>query len=367
MTRRELNLAIFQGTAQQVLWQPRLETWIPYHRNHGTLPAHLRGLDDLQIYDALGCSCRYAAHAGIKGLPDPEVSHSERHEGKYLFQTTTTPAGSLTWVYQEVWEDGKVVNSRIHEFPVKTVEDLRVLTDLIEREHYAPDFAAAAAADARVGIREEPNIFTSSSGFTDLIKFYSGLLDANYLLYDYPAAVETYLDACDRRDDRLFDAALQLPHKIYNLGDHPTNDFTPPPILKRYLLPRWQRLSARIGAAGRFVHSHWDGPSRLILPFLQDSGLHGVEALTPEPMADMTLEQIKTAVGDKMVCLDLIPAIFFLEQYSLPFVLDFTKRVIDMFAPRLILGVSDELPPFGQIEKIEAISQLLRDTCGLAE
>ena len=60
-TRRELNLAIFEGTADGVLWQPRLETWIGHHMAKGTLPERYRHLDSLGIYDALRCSVRYAA------------------------------------------------------------------------------------------------------------------------------------------------------------------------------------------------------------------------------------------------------------------------------------------------------------------
>jgi len=104
-----------------------------------------------------------------------------------------------------------------------------------------------------------------------------------------------------------------------------------------------------------------------MLPYLRETGLHGVEALTPEPMGDMTLEEIKEAVGEEMVCLDLLPAIHFLPQYSTQEVLDFAKRVIDMFAPRLILGVSDEISQVGEIEKIEAVSELVDDICGLAD
>jgi hypothetical protein len=33
--------------------------------------------------------------------------------------------------------------------------------------------------------------------------------------------------------------------------------------------------------------------------------------------------------------------------------------VIDLFAPRLILGISDEISQVGQIEKVEAISKLV--------
>jgi hypothetical protein len=100
------------------------------------------------------------------------------------------------------------------------------------------------------------------------------------------------------------------------------------------------------------VHSHWDGNSAQILPYLRESGLDAIESLTPEPMCDMTLEDIKGAVGDTMVCLDLIPAIFFLSHHDTGEVLEFTRRVIDMFAPRLILGISDEISQIGQIEKV---------------
>jgi uroporphyrinogen-III decarboxylase len=192
------------------------------------------------------------------------------------------------------------------------------------------------------------------------------LLDTYYLLHDHRAAVEEYLRTCDERDDRRLDAALQLPCRIFNLGDHATNEFTPPPILKKYLMPRWQKIGDRMKANNRFVHTHWDGHSRLMLPYLKETRLQGVEALTPKPMGDMTLEEIREAVGD-MVVLDLIPAILFLPEYSVQEVVDFAKRVIDMFAPRLILGISDEISPRGQIEKVVAVSELVDKLCGLAD
>jgi len=216
-----------------------------------------------------------------------------------------------------------------------------------------------------MGHRGEPTMFLSSSGFTELIKNWCGLENAYYLLYDHRAEVEEYLEACDRRDDRLIDAALQLPCRVYNLGDHATNEFTPPPILERYLMPRWQRISDRLHAADRFVHSHWDGNSKTMLPYLKDTRLDAVESLTPFPQCDMTLEEIQEATGD-MVVLDLIPAIFFMPSYPLQDLLDFTRRVIDMFAPRLILGISDEISEVGEIERVEAITELVDEVCGLA-
>ena len=271
MTERELNLAIFEGTAEGVLWQPRLEEWIGYHRKHKTLPERFQDLDDLDIYDRLGYSVRYAASVGLKQYDEPsDVEYlEERIDETHRVSIIRIPEGELRTIYQEIYKDGILENSRIVEFPVKTVDDLRLLTSLINRQHYRAD-------------------------------------------------IEEFTRAANKVGDRL----------------------------KR---------------EKRFVDTHWDGHSRLILPFLQETGLSGVEALTPEPMGDMTLKEIKEAVKENIVVSDLIPVILFLQSYSVKEVVEYARRVIDMFAPRLILGISDELSAVGQIEKVEAISELVNE------
>jgi len=368
VTRKELNLAIFEGAADKVLWQPRLETWIGHHVSRGTMPERFRGMSSLEIYDALGCSVRYAASAGIEQyeVRDDLVRIHEQHPD-HSVEVVRTPVGEVRTVFQEIWEEGRLVNRRIVDFPVKTVPDLRVVTDLVNRQQFRANPEAFRQAAQAVGHRAEPTVFLSSAGFTELIKNWCGLPGTVYLLYDHRAEVETYLEACDRRDDRLIDEALRLPCRIFNLGDHAINEFTPPPILTQYMVPRWQRIAERLHAEGRFVHTHWDGNSRLMLPYLRETELDGVEALTPAPMCDMTLEEIKAAVGDRMVVLDLLRAIDFLPNYPLKQLLAFARRVIDLFAPKLVLGISDEIPEVGQIEKVEAVSELVDEICGLAD
>jgi len=37
-----------------------------------------------------------------------------------------------------------------------------------------------------------------------------------------------------------------------------------------------------------------------------------------------------------------------------------------MFAPRLILGISDEISAVGESDRVEAITELVDEVCGLA-
>ena len=62
-----------------------------------------------------------------------------------------------------------------------------------------------------------------------------------------------------------------------------------------------------------------------------------------------------------------MPAIDFLPGHRTRDLLEFARRAIDMFAPRLILGISDEISQVGEIEKVQAVTELVDRVCGLAQ
>jgi len=37
------------------------------------------------------------------------------------------------------------------------------------------------------------------------------------------------------------------------------------------------------------------------------------------------------------------------------------KRLIELFHPRLVLGISDEMPPDGDIERVKLVGELVRE------
>jgi len=108
------------------------------------------------------------------------------------------------------------------------------------------------------------------------------------------------------------------------------------------------------------VHIHIDGAVRPLLPYLQDCAWDGIEALTPLPQGDVTLEAMKEAVGDR-VLLDGIPAVYFLSTYPLETLISCARRAVELFHPRLILGISDEIPPDGDIERVRLVGELVQD------
>jgi len=73
----------------------------------------------------------------------------------------------------------------------------------------------------------------------------------------------------------------------------------------------------------------------------------------------VTLEQIREGLGDQMFLLDGIPAIYFDETFPVETLIECTHKLIELFAPRLVLGISDEISSTGDIERIRVVGDIV--------
>jgi hypothetical protein len=148
-----------------------------------------------------------------------------------------------------------------------------------------------------------------------------------------------------------------------NFGENIHDHLLSPRYFERYLIPWWEKRSNQLRQAGIYTHVHIDGYFRSLLKYLRHLPFDGLEALTPQPQGDVTLEEIKEHIGDK-VLLDGIPAVLFLSHYSAEDLLAAVERIIQLFHPRLILGVSDEVPEGAAaadaIERIRMVSEVCK-------
>jgi hypothetical protein len=57
--------------------------------------------------------------------------------------------------------------------------------------------------------------------------------------------------------------------------------------------------------------------------------------------------------------LDGIPAIYFDDTYPEETLVECTERLIDLFAPKLVLGISDEISSTGDIERLRIVGDIV--------
>jgi hypothetical protein len=91
--------------------------------------------------------------------------------------------------------------------------------------------------------------------------------------------------------------------------------------------------------------------------FMHEHHVDGYEALTPQPMGDVSLEDTKAALGD-LILIDGIPATDFLPTVKEDEFVGRVRRLLELFSPNLVLGISDEISPPGEIEKVRLAAQI---------
>ncbi len=351
---------VFNRSDGKIIWQPRIQCWYADKIFAGEeLPAPYTGMSVPEIYRALGCSHRlYPWYNECFRRIEPASIHrvEEKLDETDVKTTIETPVG------RQVRIDRKTPNSRrmIHvKWPVTTEEELKVATWIEENTTWEWDQDKFAKAERDVGDLGAPTVYTPRSNVQDLYINAMGVEQATYALVDYPDTVEAYFRALDECHFRLIDLLNSSPVDIINLGENVHSGTLSPPLFLKYHLPGTQARCERLHAGGKFVSSHWDGDCGPLLQYAHETGLDGIEAITPVPQGDVTLGEIKEALGDDMFLLDGIPAVYFDSNFPVETLTECVHRLIELFAPRLVLGISDEMSSTGDIERVRVVGDIV--------
>jgi hypothetical protein len=353
---REMNLAIFRGEDPGgVLWQPRLEFWYAVNKKRGTLPPEYREASLLDLYDDCHASVRYFTNP-LRIRRHRVRVREEWVASNRLARYYETPLGTLREV---VHYDEWGLSGYHDEYKVKEAQDLRILEYILQDEEWYWDDEAYQADLERVGERGAPQFYFRRSPLQGLFIEHVGFERTIYMLHDRPEEVRHYIQVASKEDDRLYDLLCRCPAPILNLGENIDAHMDPPPIWNNWLVPYYRERVQQLHQAGKYVHIHVDGAMRPLLPHLRACPWDGIEAATPQPQGDVTIEEIKEALGD-LVLLDGIPAVYFLPTYPEEVLRQCAERLVELFYPRLVLGISDEIPPDGKIERVKMVGELVQ-------
>lgn len=354
--------SVFGKSGGKILWQPRIGCWYNDKRFAGEpLPEPYTGMSIPDIYRELGCSARLYPNfnACFVYEEDPVVTFSQNP----LNETDTeilveTPVG----VQREIVRSTPNSPSRIRvKWSVSDEAEMKVSLWRAQRGTWRWDADRYERALREVGDLGAPTMYLPRVNIQDLYINTMGVEAAIYAQADYPDTVEAYFRALDENHDRLIDLVCESPIDIINYGDNLHAGTLPPNLYERYVLPAYHRRGRKLHDAGKFVHSHWDGDTKPLLQFARTSALDGIEAITPQPQGDVTLEEVKDALGEEVFLIDGLPAVYFDAYYPLSKLEECTHQLIELFAPRLVLGISDELSSTGDIERIRRVGEIVAD------
>ena len=355
----ERVIGVFEGRDVGVPFNIRHEYWYHVNRAAGTLPPEYVGLGLADICRVWGASWRcysgYYVESCVRVVYEG-VEFEFKRVGNRALVVAKTPCGELRrTVAFDLWD----LSSQTLEYPVKGVGDFRALECLLESVRVEFDHAAYEKLRRAVGGNGIVSYFFPRTPLQSLLLDWVGIPCTFRLLRLERKRVESLMGAIHEHNRKFYETLARSPIRVLNLGENIDVRITSPKLFERYCLPVYQEVADYLHGFGKFVHAHVDGYARQLLPLLRLSGLDGVEALTPKPAGDFTLEEMKAALGDDLVVLDGIPYLLFLPHASLEALDKFIVKIVKFFDGRLILGISDELPPPADVRRVKRVSQIL--------
>ena len=363
---QDLNRRVIWRQANgKTIFQPRIGAWYDDRRYRGEeLPGKFKGCSHRQIYEKIGCSDRlYDFNACFETVYDDSVRvESIDHGNRTFTQTIHTPVGSVT---QFVVGNTSNPGCMQKKWYVETEEDLKVFMYVEEATSYRfhqEVYDRLLAENGHLGL---PSAFVPRVNMQKLLIELSGVENTYYLLADAPELVEDYFKALSRAQERFLKVMAASPLEWLNYGDNLHCKILPEAYFLKYVVPEYEKrrdiIERNSGGKKKFLFSHFDGDVKQYLPHMKHCFLDGIEAITPLPQGDVTVEEIKEGLGDEVFLIDGIAALLFNHTYPLEALRDQANRLLELFEGQLVLGISDEFPSDGDLARIEYVTEMVNE------
>lgn len=375
---RDRMMAVYEGRrGLGVVFQPRIKHWYEVNMAAGTLPNKYRGMYLDEIYQDLevtprevwgpgGPSSEFAGYLPLqtKEGGDIEVWVKQTHglfyeaEPKdYVITEYRTPAGSIQQIQRRTEYGTSLYNS---EYYLKELKDIEVYKHILHERRYVWNQLRYEWGAKRYGNQIPLRIQLPRSPLLSLMVNAMGFQRTVIMLWRHQKEMEELLDLLEEQFYRMLEVCKGKSIVELSFGDNMHQDLCSPPLFKKYVLPFYQRIMLKIHEMGMYATSHWDGFVKQLLPMVQETGLDGLECVTPLPQGDVTLKEMKEGMGE-MFLRDGIPAVFFCPWTHIKTLEDHVTKLLHTFYPRLILGASDLVPANASIERVTLVNKIVEE------
>ena len=390
MTNRERMLATIRGEpTDRIPWAPRMDLWHIARRARGDIPERFEGLNTAQMADELGVAC-HAVGAdftlaggrdvslrgfGIDNHQDypyrielrdlPVDFHQEVGELRTGIETSVGEVFTHLRLTQEMAGAG-ISLPFVESYAIRSADDFGAVAQVFEHLEVIPTPESYAAFKSRVGDRgiavargpiAASPIHLILHELVAMDQFFYLYMDERDAMYRLAERMEPFFDA-------LLDALVASEAEVVFWGANYDQDLTWPPFFKAEIAPWLKKVGDRLHAAGKVLLTHADGENRDLLDLYPPCGIDVAESVCPYPMTRCTLREIREGMGPNTTVWGGIPSVALLDQSmdDATFEAYLDGVFEDLGAgERLIFGVSDNVPPDANLDRLERITERIED------
>ena len=318
-------------------------SYVAFHRDLGVLPYYY-----------------YEKFWAFETKHDDSIRIETRSGRNAVRRIIRTPVG-------EIWEESQYLPESfcwgITNHYVSSEQDLETLLCLLDHTRYSPqnidDYDKRTAMWSVYG--GLPCLGLPRSPLPALCCEWMGIQNLSMLMMDAGKKVIEALARMDELEAPIIDGVCDLAPPLVHFPDNLSSENLAG-FYDDFMRERYRRRIETLHQAGVRCAVHLDGSVRALLPKLARVGFDAVEALTPVPSGDITVDEMAGITQDTDVILwGGVPGAMFAPPYEWETMKQHVLHVLEAWeGRRFILGVADQVPPNGNLEYCKKISELLR-------
>jgi len=310
LTMRERILSVYRGKTLDVMpFMLDLSHWF-FHRNR--LPWDLTmpyGEPDIKLIEChrnigagfyvpiLGIGWKIEYRDGVAC----DVFKETYHGNPSIVWRYTTPVGVIA--RRRVWEDISY-SWPIHEWGVRTEQDIRILGYALSRRSFKPLFDSYARWVDAVGDTGVVYMPFGYSAMGQLMNAWMGVSETIYAANDWSGTVSEYVEQVNANNLELVDLLCSSKAEIVIMGDNFSSDIQPPDYFGKWSKAFYTEAVRRFHAAGKYVAVHIDGRLKGALRMIRETGADCADAVTPIPMGDLSPDECRKEAGNDFILVD---------------------------------------------------------------
>ena len=358
MNERERMMAVLQGkTPDRTPWYGDLSYLYRGLTHSGRLDAKYHGTEGfIRFHEDLGVGACFCFDSLWSTDFFGGVGYNERQCGELTYYEYTTPVGnvrsvkkylptSYSWAYCEHF--------------VKTIEDLRIMLYVCEHTRYTETYDTFRSRDTQLGGSGMMVGFgpCSAAFLQTMLCRWAGVETTIDLYMEHPEEFEEKCAQVQAAEDPLFAILEQAPTPYIELAENLSSEVTGKFLFEKFDAPYYKKRTDQLHRAGKIVGIHIDGTLKPCLGLLKACGFDVAEAVTPLPVGDVAVEELRSLAGEGIILWGGLPGALFSPVYSDQDFDSHLETVLDAFPPSsgFILGSADQVPPDAVVDRVKRV------------
>lgn len=194
--------------------------------------------------------------------------------------------------------------------------------------------------------------------FMELATQWMSLEALTIAMVERPARLSALLELLTVHYEQQIALAARSPAEAIWIPDNVAATIVSPRNFVRHILPVYQRVLPTQQNAGKIAVAHYDGALRALAPSLASVALPVIEAFTPPPMGDLTVQDAMQIWPDKVIWINILGTLFLESSQTIE---DWTLNLLQAGAPggRLAIGCTEDFRVEEFLKTFDAVGRAI--------